>query len=237
MTSGEATPLRVVLAEDGDLLRAGLLALLADEPSLEVVGVAIDLPGLLGTVAKHRPDVVLTDVRMPPTFTDEGIRAAHELRRTHPSLGVVVLTQYADVEYALDLVGEGSVGRGYLLKERVSDIRELARALRTVAEGGSVIDQLMVEQLVRAGERRAGGPLSRLTERELEVLGHLARGQSNRAIADALVITDRAVEKHINSIFAKLDLPVDAPVHRRVAAALLYLSDVRAGARPGILER
>jgi DNA-binding NarL/FixJ family response regulator len=221
--------IRLVLAEDGDLLRAGILALLEAYDDIEVVATATDLPGLLAAVAEHEPDVVLTDVRMPPDYTDEGIRAATELRRTHPRTGVVALTQYSDVEYALDLVREGSQGRGYLLKERVGAVDELVEAVRTVAAGGSVIDQIVVDGLVATGSRHAGSVLDRLTPRELEVLAMVARGMTNAAIAGELVITERAVEKHINSILAKLDLPSDAPVHRRVAATLVFLSAAGVG--------
>lgn len=226
--------IRVVLAEDGDLLRAGILALLEAYDDLDVVATATSLPELLAAVEAHRPDVVLTDIRMPPDFTDEGIRAAGELRRTHPGTGVVALTQYSDVEYALDLVRDGSDGRGYLLKERVADVDELVAALRTVAGGGSVIDQIVVDALMATGTRRHSR-LDRLTPRELEVLGMVARGMTNAAIAAELVVTDRAVEKHINSILTKLDLPADAPVHRRVAATLVFLSE--AGVGGGVAPR
>lgn len=221
--------IRLVLAEDGDLLRAGVLALLEAYDDIEVVATATSLPELLRAVEEHRPDLVLTDIRMPPDFTDEGIRAATELRRSHPGMGVVALTQYTDVEYALDLVREGSQGRGYLLKERVADIDELVAAIRTVAAGGSVIDQIVVDGLLAAGARRTDSRLERLTSRELEVLSMVARGLNNAAIAAELVVTDRAVEKHINSILAKLDLPADAPVHRRVAATLVFLSEAGVG--------
>ena len=219
----------VVLAEDGDLLRAGVLALLDSYDDIDVVATATSLPELLSAVDEHRPDVVLTDIRMPPDFTDEGIRAAGELRRSHPGTGVVALTQYSDVEYALDLVRDGSDGRGYLLKERVADVDELVSALHTVAGGGSVIDQIVVDALVETGARRQGSVLDRLTPRELEVLAMVARGMTNAVIAARLVVTERAVEKHINSILAKLDLPADAPVHRRVAATLVFLSEAGVG--------
>jgi DNA-binding NarL/FixJ family response regulator len=223
-----ARPLRVVLAEDGDLVRAGVLALLERFPEVSVVGTATSLAELLRVVDDLRPDVLLTDVRMPPGFSDEGIRAAAQLRTTMPGLAVLVLTQYADVEYALDLTAEGSAGRGYLLKERVADAAELVRALHTVADGGSVIDETVVDALMRASRRRAG-PLDRLTPRELDVLSHVAQGMSNQAIADALVVTPRAVEKHINSFLAKLDLPGDESVNRRVAATLVFLSSTGTG--------
>ena len=227
-----ARPLRVVLAEDGDLVRAGVLALLERFPEITVVGTATSLGELMRVVDDLRPDVLLTDVRMPPGFSDEGIRAACTLRSTLPDLAVLVLTQYADVEYALDLIADGSAGRGYLLKERVADADELVRALHTVVEGGSVIDETVVEALLRASRRRAG-PLDRLTPRELDVISHVAQGMSNQAIADALVVTPRAVEKHINSILSKLDLPGDETVNRRVAATLLFLSSTGTGTGTG----
>ena len=226
--SDPARPLRVVLAEDGDLVRAGVLALLERFPEVDVVGTATTYDELLRVVDDVRPDVLLTDVRMPPGFSDEGIRAAARLRETMPELGVLVLTQYTDVEYALDLTADGSAGRGYLLKERVADAAELVRALHTVADRGSVIDETVVEALLRSSRRRAG-PLDRLTSRELEVLSHVAQGMSNVAIAEALVVTQRAVEKHINSILAKLDLPGDESVNRRVAATLVFLSSTGTG--------
>lgn len=222
-------PIRLVLAEDGDLLRAGVLALLEAYDDIDVVATATSLPELLAAVDALGPDLVLTDIRMPPDFTDEGIRAATQLRRTHPEIGVVALTQYSDVEYALDLVRDGSDGRGYLLKERVADVDELVAAIRTVAAGGSVIDQLVVDALVATSTRRPDSVLDRLTPRELEVLAMVARGMTNATIAAELVVTDRAVEKHINSILSKLDLPADAPFHRRVAATLVFLSEAGVG--------
>ena len=202
------TRIRVVLAEDGDLLRAGILALLEACDDLDVVATATSLPELMAAVEEHRPDVVLTDIRMPPDFTDEGIRAAGGLRRTHPGTGVVALTQCSDVD-------------------------ELVAALRTVAAGGSVIDQIVVDALLATGTRRHDSLLDRLTPRELEVLGMVARGMTNAAIAEELVVTDRAVEKHISSILTKLDLPSDAPVHRRVAATLVFLSEAGVGVGSG----
>lgn len=222
-------PIRLVLAEDGDLLRAGVLALLSGYDDIEVVATARSLPELMSVVARHAPQVVLTDIRMPPDFTDEGIRAATELRRTHPEIGVIALTQHSDVEYALDLVREGSEGRGYLLKERVADVDEIVDAVRKVAAGGSVIDQVVVDALVAGGARRSDSLLERLTPRELEVLAMVARGMTNASIAEGIVVTERAVEKHISSILGKLDLPAEAPVHRRVAAALVFLSDAGVG--------
>lgn len=222
-------PVRVVVAEDGDLLRAGLLTLLRASAQIDVVGVATDMPSLMAAVEESRPDVLLTDIRMPPTWTDEGIRAAVELRLSRPQLGVVVLTQYTDVEYALDLIGAGSEGRGYLLKERVADIATLVTAIRTVANGGSVIDEQVVSQLMAASARRAS-PLDRLTPREREVLALVARGMTNSAIGAELFVTERAVEKHVSSILSKLDLASGVSVHRRVAATLVFLSEAGVGA-------
>ena len=218
------SPIRLVLAEDGDLLRAGVLALLEGYDDIDVVATATNLDELLKVVDEHHPDLVLTDIRMPPDFTDEGIRAAAQLRRTHPQTAVIALTQYSDVEYALDLISEGSNGRGYLLKERVAAVDELVAAIRTVAAGGSVIDQLIVDALVATSSRRSGSLLDRLTPRELEVLALVARGMTNAKIAEGLVLSERSIEKHINSILTKLDLPADSPVHRRVAATLFFLS-------------
>ncbi len=223
------SPIRLVLAEDGDLLRAGVLALLEGYDDIDVVATATNLDELLKVVDEHHPDLVLTDIRMPPDFTDEGIRAAAQLRRTHPQTAVIALTQYSDVEYALDLISEGSNGRGYLLKERVAAVDELVAAIRTVAAGGSVIDQLIVDALVATSSRRSGSLLDRLTPRELEVLALVARGMTNAKIAEGLVLSERSIEKHINSILTKLDLPADSPVHRRVAATLVFLSEVGVG--------
>lgn len=220
-------PVRVVVAEDDYLARSGLVALLATVSEVSVVAECADLGELLAAVDRHVPDVVLTDIRMPPTRTDEGIRAAGLLRERHRGVGVVVVSQYVDAEYALALVEQGSHGRGYLLKERLGDVAELVAAIRTVAAGGSSIDPLVVDSLMGRGTGQ--GPLSRLTERELEVLGLVARGASNAAIATQLRVGERAVEKHINSIFGKLDLPVGPDVNRRVAAVLLYLSQPGAG--------
>jgi DNA-binding NarL/FixJ family response regulator len=185
---------------------------------------AEDLPSLLDLVETAKPDVVVTDIRMPPSGTDEGIRAAASLREDHPDVGVVVLSQYASPSYALDLLSGGSEGRAYLLKERVSDVDELVDAIRQVADGGSVIDPKVVEELVSATATRPKSDLDRLTPRETEILHEMATGKSNAAIAETLILSERAVEKHTNSIFSKLGLSEERNVNRRVKAVLLYLS-------------
>ena len=218
-------PLRLVLAEDSFLIREGLAALLADDEQLHLVASVGSLPALMVAVEEHRPDVVLTDIRMPPTGTDEGIRAAEQLAASHPDLGVVVLSQHIEPDYALRLFDGGSQGRAYLLKERVGDLAQLRHAITSAADGGSVLDPQVVDVLVTARQTRSRSVLDRLTDREREVLALVARGASNRAIAEELVLTSRAVEKHITSILTKLDLPADdVEVHRRVRAVLLYLS-------------
>jgi len=219
-----AVAVRVVLAEDNALLREGVARLVETQDDLELVGVCGDLPSLLELVASASPDVVVTDIRMPPTGTDEGIRAAATLREEHPGVGVVVLSQYASPAYALALLAEGSEGRAYLLKERVSDIDELVAAIREVADGGSVIDAKVVEALVAATATRPTSDLDRLTPRENEILHEMATGKSNAAIAEALILSERAVEKHTNSIFSKLGLSEERNVNRRVKAVLLYLA-------------
>jgi len=216
--------IRVVLAEDNVLLREGMSRLIAAQADLDLVGTVGDLPGLLDLIDGETPDVVITDIRMPPTGTDEGIQAAAALRATHPKIGVVVLSQYAEPAYALALLSDGSEGRAYLLKERVSEVDELLNAVREVAAGGSVIDPKVVESLV-AGRRGPSSELDRLTPRESEVLGEMAQGKSNAAIAAALVLSERAVEKHTNSIFSKLGLSEEKDVNRRVKAVLLYLAE------------
>ena len=216
--------IRVVLAEDNVLLREGVSRLVDAQDGLELAGVCGDLPSLLALVESSKPDVVVTDIRMPPSGTDEGIRAAAALRTDHPDVGVVVLSQYASPAYALDLLSEGSEGRAYLLKERVSDVDELVDAIRQVAEGGSVIDPKVVEALVSATATRPKSDLDRLTPRETEILHEMATGKSNAAIAETLVLSERAVEKHTNSIFSKLGLSEERNVNRRVKAVLLYLS-------------
>jgi DNA-binding NarL/FixJ family response regulator len=217
--------MRVALAEDNVLLRQGLVALLSEHAAVTDVLEAGDHDELVALVDTGAPDVVLADIRMPPSHTDEGIRAAERFRRTHPELGVVVLSQHADAEGALALVAGGSTGRGYLLKERVSDVDQLIDALGAVRRGESVIDPHVVDALMRHRMRFEASPVARLTAREREVLGLIATGASNGAVAQRLHVTNRAVEKHINSIFTKLDLPTGDHTHRRVAAVLLYLGD------------
>jgi DNA-binding NarL/FixJ family response regulator len=218
-------PIKVVLAEDSYLVREGVRRLLESEPDIDLVGVCEDYDSLLEAIAGAEPDVLLTDIRMPPTGTDEGVRAAERLRRLRPEAGVVLLSQYADPAYALAFLEGGTEGRAYLLKERVADLDQLLAAIREVARGGSVIDPKVVEALVAGRSRSAQSPLARLTPREREVLALLAEGRSNAAVADGLVLSERAVEKHINSIFAKLGLPEARDAHRRVKAVLLFLAD------------
>ncbi len=217
-------PIRVVVADDNVLLREGISQLVQRHDELEVVGTAHDLPSLLALVDAEHPEVVLTDIRMPPTGTDEGIRAATHLRATMPDVGVVVLSQYAAPAYALALLEKGANGRAYLLKERVSEAGQLVRAIKEVAAGGSFIDPVVVESLVaaRSGD---GASTQHLTAREKEVLGEMAQGKNNAAIAASLVISERAVEKHINSIFAKLGLSEEHDVNRRVKAVLVFLAE------------
>jgi DNA-binding NarL/FixJ family response regulator len=217
--------IRVVAAEDSYLIREGLRLLLATQPDLELVATAASLPELLAVVAEHRPDVVVTDVRMPPGQGDEGIRAAEELAETHPGLGVVVLSQYVEPEWALRLFEPSAAGRAYLLKERIGDLGQLRQAIESVVDGGSVLDPRVVDALVQARTARDRSPLGRLTPRETEVLGLVAAGLSNAAIAERLVLSERAVEKHITAVLTKLDLDAaDAGVHRRVRAVLVYLA-------------
>jgi DNA-binding NarL/FixJ family response regulator len=221
--------IRVALAEDNVLLREGVSRLITANEDFELAGAAADLPQLLALVARELPDVVITDIRMPPTGTDEGIRAAAWIRENHPAVGVVVLSQYSAPGYAVALLEHGSAGRAYLLKERVASVDELARAVRTVARGGSVIDPQVVDELVRTRTRDHRPGLSSLTPRESEILAEMAQGKSNTAIAAALFVTERAVEKHTNSIFAKLGLAEEKDVNRRVKAVLVYLSQREAG--------
>jgi DNA-binding NarL/FixJ family response regulator len=220
-------PIRVVIAEDSYLVREGVVRLLESQADLEVVGACEDFDSLLATVERETPDVVVTDIRMPPTGTDEGVRAANALRESHPDIGVVMLSQFAEPGYALALLDEGSSGRAYLLKERVSEVEQLLQAIREVAKGGSVIDPTVVELLVTRS-RKAPSQLDHLTPREHEVLGEMATGKSNAAIAATLVLTERAVEKHTNAIFSKLSLSGEQDLNRRVKAVLMFLSDATA---------
>jgi DNA-binding NarL/FixJ family response regulator len=213
----------IVIAEDSLLVRDSLTRSLSTISEVAVVGVAEDYDGAVTLVDTHRPTILMTDVRMPPTSTDEGIRLARWVRAAHPDIGVIVLSNYAEPSYASGLLEGGTAGRGYLLKERVAHFDELADAVRQVAAGGTVLDPLVVEALL--AQPRSATTLTRLTAREREVLGELATGFSNRTIAARLVLSQRAVEKHINSIFAKLELTVDDAVDRRVKAVLMFLDD------------
>jgi DNA-binding NarL/FixJ family response regulator len=218
-------PIRVALAEDSLIVREGIQQLLENAPDVEVVASCGDLQSLIEAVEADPPDVVLTDIRMPPSGTDEGIQLAARLRESAPQIGVVVLSQYAEPGYALALLEDGSDRRAYLLKERVHDRAQLVSTIRTVAEGGSVIDPKIVEVLVAAKARAERSPLGELTPREHEVLAEIAQGKSNTAIAESLVLTKRAVEKHINSIFMKLGLSDEEDVAKRVKATLMFLAD------------
>jgi DNA-binding NarL/FixJ family response regulator len=212
--------MRVVVAEDAVLLREGVVRLLT-EAGMEVVGQAGDAEDLLRKVRAHKPDVAVVDIRMPPTGTDEGIRAAKQIRAERPQTGVLVLSSYLEPQYALELLEDGAEGLGYLLKDRVSNVDEFVSAVQRVAAGGSALDPEIVAQLV--GRRRRTDPLGELTPREREVLGLMAEGRSNAAIAQRLVVTERAVEKHVTSIFAKLRLAPASEDHRRVLAVLTFL--------------
>jgi DNA-binding NarL/FixJ family response regulator len=212
--------MRVVLAEDSLLLRAGVARLLQDV-GIEVVGEAGDLDDLLRKVRAHKPDVAIVDVKMPPTHTDEGLRAALIIRSELPATAVLVLSQYVEKEYAAELLADSANGVGYLLKDRVADVERFIDAVHRVAEGGSVLDPEVVSQMLG---RRSAGRLDELTTREREVLALMAEGRSNHSIATELVVTERAVEKHVTSIFGKLDLPATADDHRRVLAVLAYLN-------------
>jgi DNA-binding NarL/FixJ family response regulator len=216
-------PLRVVFAEDNYLVREGTAALLGASADVDLVAAVSDLPSLLDAVESNQPDAVLTDIRMPPTHGTEGIDAARRIRSEHPDIGVVVLSQFAEEDYAYELLKEGAAGLGYLLKERVADLDEVVRALQEVAKGGSVLDPKVVEGLINRKERLAHSPLAQLTEREREVLEQMAQGKNNAAIAKSLFLTERAVEKHINSLFHKLGLTEEGEVHRRVMAVLAFL--------------
>ena len=218
-------PVRVVLAEDHYLVREGVRRLLETDAELEVAGVCSDLDSLLAAVDAERPDVVVTDIRMPPGGMDEGIRAADRLRETHPDVGVVVLSQYAQPTYALALFEGGTARRAYLLKERVENLDQLVAAIRTVAEGGSVVDPKVVEGLMAERKRVEQSALHELTPRELDVLREMAEGKNNAAIAQSLFLTERSVEKVIHSIFLKLGLAWEESVHKRVKAVIVYLSE------------
>jgi DNA-binding NarL/FixJ family response regulator len=215
--------IKVVLAEDNALLRDGLSRMIDAQDDLQLVGACGSLDELLATVDRSEPDVVVTDIRMPPTGTDEGVRAATTLRRTHPSTGVVVLSQYVSTQYAMAVLDGGSEGRGYLLKDRVAATDDLLDAIRTVAAGGAVIDPKVVEQLVSSSRRRPRSPLDDLTPREREVLAAMAEGRTNMGVATLLGISEGATEKHISNIFGKLELPDSENDHRRVLAVLTYL--------------
>jgi DNA-binding NarL/FixJ family response regulator len=219
--------MRLVVADDSLLIREGIRQMLEGEADIELVAICDDRDSLLRAIETHRPDVVLTDVRMPPGHENEGIAVANALRRTHPETGVIVLSQYAEPGYVVALLEGGSARRGYLLKDRLSDRFQLVAAIEEVAAGGSVVDSKVVEALVAAHAGKDRSPLDALTPREHEILAEVAVGKSNAAISDSLVITKRAVEHHISSIFAKLDLPDESEVSRRVTATLLFLAEER----------
>ena len=217
--------IRIVVAEDQYLVREGLVRLLETQEDLEVVAACSDLDSLLATVDAEQPNVVVTDIRMPPGNTDEGIQAASRLRETHPDVGVVVLSQYAVSGYVLALLDGGSERRAYLLKERVNDLDQLVAAIEAVADGGSVFDPKVVEALVAENTRSEESPLNELTPRERDVLREMAKGKNNAAIAETLVLTERSVEKVIHSIFLKLGLRWETAIHKRVKAVVLYLAE------------
>ena len=212
--------MRVVVADDSVLLREGIVRLL-EESGMDVVGQSGTADDLLLKVRSYTPDVAIVDIRMPPTHTDEGLKAAHEIRQKYPGTGVLVLSQYVEPAYAMELLADSAEGVGYLLKDRVSDVADFVAAVKRVAEGGSALDPTVVSQLV--GRRRGDDPLADLTPREREVLELMAEGRSNSGIAERLVITERAVEKHVTSIFGKLRLPAASEDHRRVLAVLTFL--------------
>jgi DNA-binding NarL/FixJ family response regulator len=224
-TAGRDWPIRVVLADDSYLIREALQEILAPVDQVELVATFADGDSLLAAVDTNRPDVIITDIRMPPGGDQEGIRIAREVRRTHPELGVIVLSQYADARYALSLLEDGAAGRGYVLKDRLHDREELIAAIEVVARGGTTIDPGLVHDLLAADRPRQRSPLDELTPREREVLAEMAEGKSNAAIAESLVLTKRGVEKHINSIFMKLGLASADDVSKRVKATLLFLAD------------
>lgn len=217
--------IRVVLGEDNYLVREGLERLLTDSDSINVLTCREDMASLIEAIDEFVPDVVVTDIRMPPECVDEGIRVAAWARSAHPGMGVVVLSQYSDPSLSLALLEQGVSGRGYLLKDRVRNIDEFVGAIRAVADGGSVIDPQVVEDMVASDRRRASSKLAELTAREREVLALMAQGKRNAAISRALVITENSVQKYVNTIFAKLQLPIDSDDDRRVRAVLLFLSE------------
>jgi len=216
-------PIRVVFADDHFLVRQGTAALLAEVDNIEVVGLAEDVAGLLEVVADKAPDAVLTDIRMPPTFTDEGLQAAKQIRRLYPGTGVVVLSQYAAPADVIELFSDGVEGLGYLLKERVARVEELVAALQAVCSGGSSLDPLVVQALVSMRTAQKRSALAQLTDRELDVLREMATGKTNAAIAKSLYVSERAVEKHTNSLFGKLGVSEEPDVNRRVLAVLRFL--------------
>jgi DNA-binding NarL/FixJ family response regulator len=229
----KSTParIRVVVAEDAYVIREFLTATMSSSPEVELVAVCSNGKELQTAIASWNPDVVVTDIRMPPSGAEEGIRVAAELRQTHPDVGVVVLSQYAEPSYALALLDQGSSRRAYLLKERIRNRDELIGAIKTVARGDSVIDPMIVDVLIETRAKASESKLSELTPRERQLLAEIASGKSNGAIAESLVLTKRAVEKHVNSIFSKLNLPETEDVSRRVKATLIYLSEE--GSEPG----
>jgi DNA-binding NarL/FixJ family response regulator len=220
-----APPIRVIIAEDSQVLRDFLRSIIERAPEVELLATCGTRGETEDAIERQTPDVLVTDIRMPPTRRDEGLRIASELRATHPEVGVVVVSQYLEPEFAVALLRTGAGGRGYLLKERIGAPRELIAAIMAVANGGSVIDPKIVDALIETHGLPAGSPLTGLSNRELELLGEVATGKSNSAIADSLVLTKRAVEKHINSIFGKLGLPDDPSISRRVKATLMYLAE------------
>ena len=222
MTDTSSAPLRVVIADDSVLMREGTARILEDA-GFDVVAQAVDGDDLLLKVRSYSPDVAIVDIRMPPTNTDEGLQAAKEIRERHPDTGVLVLSQYVEHTYATELLAEGGGGLGYLLKDRILKVDDFVDAVRRVAEGGTALDPEVVAQLF--SRRRAQGPLERLTPREREVLELMAEGRSNKAIAERMVVTERAVEKHVTSIFSKLQLPTSSDDHRRVLAVLAFLRE------------
>jgi len=224
--------LRVALADDNLLVREGLRQLLSTVADIEIVAVCGDRDGVLAAARAHAPDAIVTDIRMPPGHDDEGIQIAARIREIDPRMGVVVLSQYSEAEYAVKLFEHGAGGRAYLLKDRVSDVDQLVGAIRAVASGGSVVDPRVVDVLMAARARAAQSPLRDLTSREREVLGEIAQGKNNAAIAADLFLTERAVEKHINAIFSKLGLSEEPDVHKRVRATVIYLAEQSPAGNP-----